>query len=450
MKFKTEFLLPALLLFTSNCPALDWLVTPSMTLSQRYTDNLRMLYVPHSDNFITTISPGLVLGYIEDDNDLKLNLNWNQLEYLGDSSLDFSEKIASLNHTFRRDRWSTGITARYGEESSFGTQLGENGSGILTVQVPRYSTTISPQISYQFTEKNSLQLSGSYLDVSFGPHPNTGGLSFANYNNESVNATATHKYLPNLSFNFTTSYSLYNANNTIPGTTSLPIQNCPGQLPTNGVFPAACYQSTTYQTVYSQTSTTLSYTLGFNYSFDEQTLIAASGGIRNSDTNSGNNVTVDCVKTSVDCGNSNSPYLSTTSGKIYSASITRSFESGNVNLSYNQQLSPASTGSQQQTTQYGASFAYEFTERWSAGLNASYMLSQYVAGYGSSPSSYANNNRTITTISPNIKWLWTPEMYFQFSYTYMNQDLVLQNEMATANNLQLQFIYQPQINRQVK
>ncbi|MDD4913461.1 MAG: hypothetical protein PHW13_00315 [Methylococcales bacterium] len=414
--------------------AFDWIYQPEIDVTQRYTDNLRMQLQPTRSNLITTLSPSFILGYLAAENELQVKLNWNQLLYDDQTSLNFSERIASFTHTYRNEKWITTLTGRYGYESSLASQLGVNGSGNLTTQVPRESETIKPDVIYRLTETNSLEFTGSYTAVNFASHPSTG---YFDYTNSTLNAIATHRYNEKLSFNFNTGYTIYDAGNTIDTGNYLGISSLPVEY------------------TYKQNSKTLSYQLGFSYQFDERTLISGSAGLRdsNSKSNIANQVPgLNCSHLSplLTCPDSYETVTSTTNGKLYSASVKRDLEKGIINISYNQQLNPASTGSQQQTSQISASLDYNVSERWNTGFNYTYLISDYVAGLYTS-SAYVNlNNRTLNMISPNIKWKWTPEMYFQLSYTYMDQNYTLQNLNAVGNNMQLQFIYQPQINRQVK
>lgn len=431
-------LLLIMLWFTDSCYAIDWIKEWNLTTTQRYTDNLRMQLQPARSNLITTLSPSAVLGYLNDDNELRVKLNWNQLLYDDETALNFSEKIATLTDTYRNDRWTAYLTARYGYESSLTSQLGVNGSGNLTSQVPRLSETITPDIIYKLSEKNSVEFTGTYSNVTFISHPGTG---FYDYTNWTINSIFTHQYSETLSFNVNAGYSLYNAGNTV---------NI-GNFLTTGL-------PTDYS--YHQNSKTLSYQLGLKYSFDEKTTFTGSGGLRNSNTTSNidtNVPGVNCVLLLIQygpntaCPNSSQVVNSSTNGKIYSANLKRDFEKGMVNFSFNQQLNPASTGSQQQTTQISATMNYNISERWNTGLNYTYLISDYVAGYYSSNTAYTNlNNRTVNSITPNIKWRWTPDMSFELTYTYTDQIYTLENLNAVGNNMQLQFVYQPQTNRQVK
>lgn len=449
MIFKKELLFLVLVLASTSGQAFDWLLNPSITTTQRYTDNLRMQTGPTRSNEITTISPALNFGYIDDDNDLTGKLSLNQIEYLDESSLDFTEKIATLNHVFRRERWNTQLNFRYGEESSLGSQLGANGSGNLLVQVPRFTTTVSPSVTYMLTPRNSLQLSGSYMDVKYGSLPFNSGLGFSNYTNEQVNGIFTHNYTENLSLNLNLGYTIYKAGGDFAGL--IDALNLSGAVqPYNGV------------TNFSQDTKSQTYQVGFKYVYDEKTTATGNVGLRDSNAHSVESITANGVSSCIGfngigfvnfagtpyCPNSYSNISSSISGKIYSATLNRAFEQGNVALSFNQQLSPSSTGNQQLTTQYSGNTSYNLSDRWSTAFQGSYLESQFSSSGLSSLSLY--NNRTVISFTPSIKWLWTPETYFNLSYTYVEQSFNSSSTAASQDSLQLQFYYQPQINRQVK
>ena len=424
MSVKKELLLPAMLLLSSSSQAFDWFLDPSLTFTERYTDNLRLLVKPTRDNLISTFSPSLNFGYLTDENELTGNFLWNQSVYHGEDSLNFGEKILNLNDSFTADRWSLNTTGRYAIESTITTQTDVNSGGYVAAQLPRDTKSISPNLTYKLTETNSLQLGLSYLDVTFEKHPN---LAFTDYSNGQLYSTLNHNYSNKLSFNLTGSYSLYYAGTSAP--LLLYYNN-------NLAHP--------YLENYKQNSTTSSYQLGVQYLFDEHTTFSATAGLR--DTSSTTNY--QCSMFVPGCSFFATHLSSTTNGKIYSVSVKRNFERGNLNLSANQQLNPASTGSQQQSTSLNGSGLYHLDERWSLGITGLYQIVETIAA--SNSSTIFNYNRTYKSISPNIQWKWTPEVNLQLSYTYSDQYFTSSNLTALANNVQLQFIYQPSINRQVK
>lgn len=419
MKIKTDFWLTALAFASQDIFALDFLLEPDFSIKERYEDNLRLQEHPPRDNWITTVSPGLMLGYIAENNELKSNFKWNELIYHGESALDFSEKLGNISHQFKGERFKTDLSASYSEQSSLTTQLDETGSGDLRIQLPRFSKSISPNLTYSLSEKNSLQLGYSYSDVSFenvtGQINNS--LNFADYTYEQFFATISHAYTERLSFNLSGSYSIYESSNETPGI-----------FITSGL---------------SQSSTTLNYQAGVQYLFDEKTQLAFSAGIRDTETES---VQFRKVTSTGDIF-SQSDFSQNTMGHVFSANFSRGTEWGSFGFNAGQQLNPASTGNQQTTTTFSARLFYNLSERLSTGINASYLQAEAVSTLNNSNIS---NNRTLTSLSPTFKWRWSDDMNLEFSYSFRQQNLETSNQTAIADSVQLQFSYQPQINRQVK
>ncbi|WP_446811787.1 hypothetical protein ACH50O_09545 [Methylomonas sp. 2BW1-5-20] len=435
MKIKTDFLLSALVLFSSNSSALDLLFKPEFSFKERYDDNVRMQIHPNHSNLISTISPGVLFGYLADDNELNTRFKWNELIYSSDSALDFSEKLVNLNHKYQGELFKTDLVASYAEESSINTQLDPtqidptqiNERGGVQTLVPRNTKSIAPTVIYSLSEKNSIQLGYSYTDVAYERKPNLiNGLNYSDYSYQQYSATATHTYTERLSFNLTGAYSDYESANQNPGLAL-------GVIPITSGF--------------SQKSTTFTYQAGLQYLFDEQTQLALSAGIRDTTTESTQftyfrNTTIPFPLSQQSSSSKNSM------GNVFSANLSRKSEWGNFSLSAGQQLNPASTGQQQTSTTFSAQGRYNLTERLSTGFNANYLLSESVSAFSNNTS--RSNNRTYITLSPNIQWRWTPEINLDFSYSYRQQVYESTNQTAVGDSVQLQFSYQPQINRQVK
>ncbi|WP_225587403.1 hypothetical protein [Methylomonas fluvii] len=273
MKIKTDFLLPALVLFSTDGYALDLLFKPEFSFKERFDDNVRMQLHPKHSNFISTISPGVMFGYLADDNELNTRFRWNELIYSSDSALDFSEKLVNLSHKYQGEHFKTDLAASYAEESSINTQLDPttidptqiNEAGGVQLLVPRNTKSVSPTVTYNLSEKSSLQLGYSYQDVTFNRAQNlTNIFNYSDYSFQQYSATASHAYTERLSFNLTGAYTEYESANQRPGTAfGFPV--------TSG---------------FSQKSTTITYQAGLQYLFNEQTQLALSAGIRDTTTDS--------------------------------------------------------------------------------------------------------------------------------------------------------------------
>ncbi|WP_240348269.1 TonB-dependent receptor [Methylomonas sp. EFPC1] len=410
------------------------LFKPEFSFKERFDDNVRMQIHPKHSNFISTLSPGVMFGYLADDNELNTRFKWNELIYSSDSALDFSEKLVNLSHKYQSERFKTDLAASYAEESSINNQLDPtvidptqiNEAGGVQLLVPRNTKSVSPTVTYNLNEKSSLQLGYSYQDVAFDRAQNlTNIFNYSDYSFQQYSATASHAYTERLSFNLTGAYSEYESANQRPGTVfGFPV--------TSG---------------FSQKSTTITYQAGLQYMFNEQTQLALSAGIR--DTTTDSTQFTYFRDTTIPFPLSQQSSLSrNTVGNVFSASLARKSDWGNFSLSAGQQLNPASTGQQQTSTTFSARGRYNLTERLSTGINANYLLSESISTFSNDTS--RSNNRTFITLSPSVQWRWTPEINLDLSYSYRQQVYESNNQTITGDSVQLQFSYQPQINRQVK
>lgn len=437
MKLKTKLLLPVIALASANCEAFDWLFKPNFGASERYTDNLRMQPNPDRDSWVTTLSPGVLLGYITENQSLNTTFKWNELIYHGQSELDFSEKIADLNYEFAGERFKAGLTGRYAEQSTLNTtiQLTTDDLFTLQAQVPRTTRSISPNFLYNLTERDALQLVYDYTDVSYDASIDTisNNRAFTDYDNQQWSSTFIHTFTERFSVNLTGAYAIFNnSGQNPPGTTFKVIGpfRVPGTVTSN----------------YSQNASTITYQAGFQYAYDERTKLSFSAGIRDTDTQIDNFITTD-YSGLLPTESINIPQSFKSSGNVFSGSFKRIFDWGSIDLSGGQQLAPSSNNGQFNTTNFGADARYKLSERWISKLAIDYIETERSS---SQAAGFSNNNRTSISFTPSIQWLWTPELNLQLSYSLRQLQISSPNDNIESNNVQLQFSYQPQINRQVK
>lgn len=420
-------LLPVIALSTGNSYAFDWLFDPTFRVKERYTDNLRMQPESTGDEFITTISPGVTLGYIAENNELKTSFQWNELIYQNTSEFDFSEKIVDLNHQYTGERFATNLVGQYAEQSSINTQLDLDGVGNLQTLVPRNTYSIAPTIIYSLTEKSVIQLGYSFRQVDFTQNPQfRNNLGFSDYTDHQLSASFIHAFNERLKLSFTATYTDFSSSNT----SSDPITS--SETPIEQI------------TAFSQHSKNMLYQIGLEYAIDEKTLLSLLAGVRDTDTKT------TFTRSIPELGPNplqKSSQASSSFGHVFSADLTRNEEWGDFSLNAGQQLNPSSSGSQQESTTFSAKGRYHVNERWTTGITASYLSSDSVSTFQNSSRKFT---RTYTAITPNVRWRWSPQVSVELSYSYRQQDYDSLGKSASSNNVLLQFTFQPQINRLVK
>ncbi|MFA5983143.1 MAG: hypothetical protein WC782_03925 [Methylococcaceae bacterium] len=385
---KRNYLVLTALCGSLSCQASDYIFQPSFSATERYDDNFRLQARPSGSNFISTISPAIKFGYLQETGDLNANFKLNQLFYSNEPRLEATEKLFDSQYSFAGERYNFSLAGNYSIQSSINTELEPTGSGILlNVNAFRTNRSISPSFSYRLTEKNSLQLSYSYSDSAFDNTVRNANIR--GFKSQALSSSLSHQFSPRQSVSLSASYSLFDSAS-------------------------------------NQNSTSISVQAGWQYSLNEKTQLGLSVGRRSTDTES-----------------FGGRFRSTSNGQIFSANISRTTEWGNLSFNAGQQLNPATTGQQQQSTTFSASASYNINERLSSSISANYLQNQAAGGSTSS-------SRTLTSFSPNLNWRWTEEIRLGLSYNYRQQAFQSQNTDAVGNSVQLQFSYQPQTNRQVK
>ncbi len=417
---KKGLILPILLCASQNSMAFDYSLQPLISSSERYSSNIYMSALPHQDNWITKVSPGVNFGIRNEDAQLNSNFTFNQLFYTNQSSLDINEQLFSIEYNHRKNRWQWGLEGSFNNQSSLSSSYNNQGTvlGYTLKQVMVKQLNIAPSLTYAISELSSATLNYSYSEATYDKNTNS---FLSNYDFQQLSGTYNYLYSVKDKLNFTLSGSQYNK----------PLSN------------NSNYSMTTYN---DQAS------VGWQHSFPQQWVSFLSVGLNysQSDLTSGdflqitNNIFYDPNNGSFVTNQHYSTKSTTGIGQIYQASIQKTFETAAISLIGSQNQTPTTQGLQTQT-QISINPSYTINERWNTGLSASYAIFKMPAqinGY--------SLDRDYTTISPNINWRWTPEINIGLSYTYREQIYKNNINSAQDNSLLLQLTYQPQINNQVK
>ncbi|MEQ1619920.1 MAG: hypothetical protein ABL919_00845 [Methylococcales bacterium] len=402
---------------TFDCQAVEYFFEPKFSSNQRYDTNLYMRRRPFQNNWISTLSPGINFGLRHENGQLNSNFTWNQLLYNNQSELDIDEQLFGINYQHQHnERLQWGANGSYNSQSSLNTE--ESGSGLLFTQVMRKQLSIAPTVSYSLDELSSVALDYSYDKATYEKNQNIFFLSDYDYHQ----ATGTYNYIYSEldRLNFSLSSSLYKT----------PVQN---QRTFNHVAQAG------WQHTFDKQITTY-ISAGLNYSQIETTLpqLPFIGF-----TSTGQPVYFDNELNQLTLQQRYAVVKSNNFGQVYRASIQKTFERGSVSLIGSQNQTPTSQGLQTRS-EIAFSNSISLNERWTAAINASYSSSEIT---GQTNSQF---NRTNYSISPSINWKWTPEINLGLSYRFRQQEYQSSPEPSLGNVVQLQFNYQPQINRQVK
>ena len=411
---KKSCLVPFAFCVSLACQAESYYLTPVFRADEQYYSNLFLREKPLQDNWITTLSPGLSFGILNEDSTLTSNFTWNHLFYTNQSELDIDEQLFSLGyHHQPTERLQWGIDSSYNNRSSLNTEGTIN--GLLFTQVMSRQLNLAPSMSYGLDERNSLAVDYSYNNTDYDESQN---FALTDYDYHQLSGTYSHLYFERDKLSATLSSSRYKAK----------VQD---------------------QTIFNHVGQ-----LGWEHNFDEQWASALSAGLNYSQTS----VTVPLLIPTVFQGrlifvDPNTGAISPVQrfeelensgfGAVYNASIKNTFERGTATLMATQNQSASSNGLQTQT-RLALDTAYIINERLHTGFSASYSSFEITGQQDNL------NNRTTFSFSPSVSWKWTPELNLLLSYTYLQQEFDRGGQPSIGNTVQLTFLYQPQINHQVK
>jgi len=423
---KKGFLVPAMLCASFTSQATDYFYNPVISSSERYTSNIR-LQPKSTGNWISKLSPGLNVGLRNDNVDLKSNFTWNQLFYTNNSELNISEQLFNIDYQHRRGRLQWGLDGSFNHQSSLNNLNTVQGFTLSQVMVKQLN--IAPTVSYALNELNSVSMNYSYTKADYDTNTS---LYLSSYDYHQLSGTFTHLYTEHDKLSATVSGSRYKS-------------------PTRGM--------TTFNEVGQ---------VGWQHSFDEQWVTYVSAGMNYSQTELQSQPYPLLIPYPLQLGTSpdfilkyenpvtkelfsNQQYSAATTtntngiGGVFQASIQKSFEKFSFALVGSQNQTPTSQGLQTQS-QLTLTPSYNLTERWSSNLSANYSMYKMPTAQNGS----INRDRTYASVSPNINWKWTPEVNVGVSYTYRQQEYNNIPGLREDNGVQLQLIYQPKINNQVK
>ena len=415
--------MPLMLSASFACQASDYYVDPVFGVSERFNTNINMLENPPQDNWITTISPGINFGLRTENEILSSNFTWNHLAYTNQSELDIDETLLSVNYQHNKtERFQWGLTGSYNNRSSLnsqdtGTIIGDV-RGIRLTQVLTEQISVSPTLSYNLDELNTIDLNYAYNQTTFDKSQTSQNIFQADYDYHQVSGSLTHLYSERDQLIATLSGSRYKT----------PLQD---------------------QTTYNYVAE-----LGWQHRFSDQLVAYLSGGLNYSDIESsiplppdatigGDPVWFDPVTKTFSRQQRILVEKNSGIGEVFSVSLQKSFDGGStVSLGVSQSQAPTSQGLQTRTN-YFFDAAYPINERLTSGFTSNYSTSESTGEQNS------NLNRNNFSFSPALNWKWSPEVSLGLSYSFRQQEFE-GGQPSEGNLVEFQFSYRPQLNNLVK
>jgi len=150
----------------------DWSVSPAVSLTQEYNDNILFSRHDEQDDFIAKLKPSIeIIGQTE-QTQFKLNSSVTGEKYFDHSNLDtlITDNTASLRH-YWNEKLSTTLSANFRKDNVLETEIER--AGLTGVRKDRYRYGFDLSGTYAFSDTLSLTLGGggSFSEYPNGPYP---------------------------------------------------------------------------------------------------------------------------------------------------------------------------------------------------------------------------------------------------------------------------------------
>ncbi len=358
----------------------QWTLDANVRQELGYDDNITMSSQPQGSMEYKLI-PVINFAHKTETSDIQASASYGMQRYLAMQSFDSTLQNYKVlgNYATQRAHW--GVTANMSIAPNRNTAIADSGNFASNSQ--RTTIGISPFVSYELTQLDSLKLLANYSKTTFSTS------EFSNSQTNTIDAAWQRQWTERYSSSINISYSAFHSNNAT---------------------------SKTYTNSYT-------YSLNFNstYLLSEQWKIMVSLGGRLTDTENGNIIGISKKQSEGFLSNTNLSYKG---------------ENLSGQLGFNRSLIPSTAGQLQEQTQAMLSLQYQITELLYAGMTANYQLT------GQSASSSQKSSRENIIFQPSLTWQLSPDWTLSGEYRYRSQKITgLQDRQVESNSFMLTINY---------
>jgi hypothetical protein len=141
-------------------------ITTSLSVGQKYDDNINLQSADQHDDFISIIRASGSIDFKTEQTNIKGKVNLNIWRYADEDELNTLDQIYSLDANFlSSERLSLGIAGKYIKDTTLETELTETGVGLVRSVRKNYS--FNPSATYAITERDTLSFSPFYTNSNY-------------------------------------------------------------------------------------------------------------------------------------------------------------------------------------------------------------------------------------------------------------------------------------------
>ena len=352
------FICSAIAVFGHSSHAAEWSIDVQTDPTMGYDDNV-LLTEDEQGSFNYSMSPTLTLGRAMENFSSYVSLGYSLNRYSSISRLDSDNPFARFASQYAMERAQLGLDASYVENSTRNDALEDTGD--FTTESTSTTRSISPSISYQLTEKDTLNGSYQYTERTYST------TDFSDNDSKSVNIGWTHQFTERFTAGLNTTVANYQ---------------------TDGL---------TFST--DDDSYNLSTYLA--YQLSEVWLVDANIGFRRLNTERTLNTGLVTKDNST--------------GSTFDVSTTYDQEFDSISLQYSRQLFPSSDGVVNESDSINLNWSHRLSEVLTANLTTGYRETRTAS------SQSTDEKRENIDFSPSLNWQVDAKLGVNFGYHYRQQ-----------------------------
>lgn len=377
--------------------AAQWAAEPSVTLREEYNDNYRLSSNDPDKVWKTTLDPRLTLSRRTEIWDLSAAGRIRADYFSGADGLNTVDNFLDVGAKRRLERGLFAATITQANDTTLQNEVLDIDTGVTVQQVDRTRRGLNLTANYMLLETTAVE--GSI------------GFSTVDYDDGEQFNLLDYDYL----------------------TPTLRLIRHLDQK--TQIFGILSHSRVRYDNASDLESKTDSLQLGAAYEITETWKVNGSIGSRR--TRTSETIPVAVVRPGFEILYPDvydiryMPRDSESSGLVYSGSLTRQFETGELRLNATQSVTPSATGTDTESTRIDLLGNHDFTAQLSATMAVSYFQSEAV-GDGTSR---ANNDRF--RISPSLRWRVDREVTVSAGYIFTQ----VQRGFANADDVDSNAVY---------
>ncbi len=406
MTFRGLIAITAGIITASATQAAEWSIEPSISLSSRYDDNIRLSSTNEIDATEIAMKPSSAFSWQTERSTITGIADFT-IRRFSEDGLDTNDSSFKFNASHGLSEMThAGISATWIKDTTLDSELDE--TGILFDRTERKSLTISPRLDHRVNEKWIARFSASASDVKYQNEVRS------DYKTLSSNGTLEWEYTPKTAIF--------------------------GQLS----FTRQEYDNDSYKSDNRQ------LTLGTSHEFSERLTLDAYFGARRTETTTlaGSYV---CPEGYSEAGPNDyataygfpcqgsglfdwaTQQLVTfdrtldSSGSVFSTTLNYKLEKGSISSTISRDVSPTASYGLVVSERLRINFLHKFSETLSSKLNITYSQTD------GSDQTLAVIDEKFTSISPSLIWLIDRDLSLSANYRYRKQEREGALDSATSN-----------------